>query len=192
MLYARLKTIMEIKMNKTLRLTGIFAFFLFFIVAAVSISFNPWFEFNKNAFSSLGSYGANYLWIYNIGMMAIGALIIAYAITFILDSKNKMETIGGAFIIIAGIFLIFVGIYHDGTKPHNLVSAYFFGQAEAALIVCGIGLILAEERKVGWIIIAFSIGALLFAILHSWPSAAAVEEYGIFTIGVRIILLSRI
>ena len=180
---------------KLIRFTGIFAFVLFFIVAAISISFNPWFNFYHHAFSSLGSSNVNLPWIYNVGMMVIGAFIIIYSLTFLYDSNNKIESAGAALILVTGVFLIMIGIFYDGTRPHNFVSAYFFGQAEVALIVSGIGLVMSnilQERRAGWIIVAFSIGALIVALLFDWPSSAAVEEYGIFTIGIRVILLTRV
>ncbi len=105
-----------------MRYAGLAAAILFWIVSGISISYNSWFNFTKDAFSALGDPDAQNPWIYNYGLIIIGAFILIYSFSLINDATNKLEISGGAFTIVSGLFLIMIGVYHSGTEPHNFVS----------------------------------------------------------------------
>ena len=109
---------------KLVRFTGLIAAILFWIVSLLSIHYNPWFIFTEHAFSDLGGPEAQKAGIYNGGMIILGVLVLFYSLTLIQDAVNKIETVGGAFTFIAGLFLTFIGIYPSGTQPHNFVSSW--------------------------------------------------------------------
>jgi len=177
---------------KSLRYFGIFAAFLFFIIASISIAYNPWFKLLTHAFSHLGSYSANKMWIYNYGMMLLGLMLGLYGISFIIDSINKIETVAGAYITISGIFLALIGIYHMGTSPHNTVSYYFFMQSELAMIVAGIGLVITEYKRRGIALLVMCAFSLFLEFQKIWPSVALLEAFAILTLMVRVSLLTSI
>ncbi|WP_297125301.1 DUF998 domain-containing protein [Thermococcus sp.] len=51
--------------------------------------------------------------------------MLAFSIYLIRVAKNKVQTIGGAYISISAIFLALIGVFHSGTQPHVFVSTYF-------------------------------------------------------------------
>lgn len=180
---------------KLLRFLGISVSVLFCIIVLVSAYFNPWFVFTERSFSSLGSvseHGALYPWIYNIGMMALGAFVCAYAVSFVYDSVNKFETVGGAAIMVAGVFLALVGIHPMGTPHHGIMSTQFFYGTEILLLICGISLFLNSHWRTGVIIVGIELPAVLVALYVNWPSVAVEEAYAIAVITFRVALLTRV
>lgn len=124
---------------RLLRFIGIFAIIYAWGIILTCVYINPWFIFTEHAFSDLGASTANNPWLYNYGMISIGILIILYSIYLIHVSKDKLVTIGSAYLLIAGIFLMLVGIYPAGTRPHVFVSTYFFLQFDLVIILWSLG-----------------------------------------------------
>lgn len=89
-----------------------------------------------------------------------------------------------SFVMIAAIFLALIGIFHEGTYPHQFVSLWFFIQFDIAILVYGIGL-LRVKRK--WEIYIFIISNIVAGIVK-WPSAATIEAYGIIVIDIWVIM----
>ncbi|MGP6207211.1 DUF998 domain-containing protein [Cuniculiplasma sp. SKW3] len=128
-------------MNKTSRMDkmweriplilGVLAIMSAWITIGVAIWLNPWFKITSNALSDLG--GGNlknnghpsptYPFVYNYGLIVTGILIGAFSISMIREIKNKIEIVGFSFFIIGGLFLALIGIYHEGTYPHDFVSS---------------------------------------------------------------------
>lgn len=183
---------MKSSIGKLFRFTGLAASVLVWMVILLSIFHNPWFVFTKHAFSDLGGPEAANPWIYNYGMILLGILGFLYSLTLIEDAANKIETVGGAFMLIAGIFLALIGLYPSGTSPHNWVSTWFFVQAGLAIISWGIGLLLSGFKNLGTVFTAMGVLGGMFAIFIDWPSVAVLEAYGICIIEVWIVLMLKV
>ena len=136
----------KIPLRKMLRFMGLVSSVLFWVVASLSMLYNPWFSLTTNAFSDLGGRSANQPWIYNIGLMVTGGVALLYALSLIDDAKNKAQVVGGGFMFMAGVFLALIGIYPSGTGPHTFVSTWFFAQADLAIVTWGIGLVLENVK----------------------------------------------
>ena len=152
-------------MNKNYSIKLIFLFSALAIISAwltiiISIHFNPWFSVTKNALSDLG--GGNlinnnhpaplYPYIYNYGMIITGILLFLFSSMIIINSRNKIEINGLSFFMISGLFLALIGIYHEGTYPHDFVSIWFFILASISYFSIGISLIINKFLR-GYIII---------------------------------------
>jgi hypothetical membrane protein len=174
------------------RYCGLAAALLAWAVFAYTISINPWFVFTEHAFSDLGGPMAIDPGIYNAGMMASGALMVLYSLRCLEDSSNKLETVGGAFLAIAGVFLVFIGVYPSGTRPHGFISYWFFAQADLAIAAWGAGLIGRGERRLGMLVSALGFLSPVVAYLVPWPSTAVVEAFGIVVMNVWVVLMQRV
>ncbi len=152
------------------------------IIIYTCILMNPWFVFTEHAFSDLGGSSANNPWLYNYGMMSIGLLIIIYSIYLVYISKNKLMTVGSSFAIIAGIFLIMVGVYPSGARPHVFVSTWFFLQFDLAIIIWGLGAYRLYRDFVSLSLLLIGFVAPIIGFLAPWPSAATVEAFGVLVI----------
>jgi len=155
------------------RILGIALIPFFWLVAIISISQNTWFIFDVHAFSHLGAPDATSPWLYNYGLIICGALAVLYSIFITLDSENKFETTGGAFLFVAGVFLALIGVFHSGVPEHGFVTAWFFIQIDIAIL-------------------AWGVGGPLFACVIDWPSAALVDAYGIVLINAWLVLMQRV
>lgn len=147
----------------------------------ISIYYNPWFDFFKNAFSGLGSDEANMPWIYNYGLIITSIFVYLYSVYLAMESKNKLEVFASAFFFIAGIFLALIGIYHAGTRPHVFVSSYFFFQSWLSIFTWSMG-IMKRKFKLGLSSLILAIIAPLLAYFIKWPSVASLEALGIAVI----------
>lgn len=178
--------------GKPLRLAGIAGAILVWVVIYFAISHNPWFVFTEHAFSDLGGPMSEDAEIFNNGLIGLGGLFILYALTLIGDAINKVETVGGAFALMAGVFLALIGVYPSGTTPHTFVSIWFFVQADVAITVWGIGILLSGWDVFGLVFTCIGIVGPLIAVVVPWPSIAVVEAYGIALIDVWVVLMLRI
>lgn len=161
----------------------------FWIIATISIRYNPWFNIWKHAFSDLGTKDAVNPWIYNYGLRVLGAITMLYSIYLAYASWNKFMVFSSALIFVAGIFLSLIGIYPGGTRPHTFVSTWFFIQFFIALIPMAIGFVFSGKYIDALFQIIIFIVALLGAILVKWPSAALIEAYEILLIDIVVIHL---
>lgn len=159
---------------------------------AYTISVNPWFMFTANAFSDLGGSGAFHPGVYNIGMMASGFLVLLYSLRCIEDAVNKLETVGGAFLAVAGTFLVFIGIYPSGTEAHGFVSFWFFAQANLAIMAWGLGLLLRGEKELGLVVSGLGFVSPVVAYLVPWPSTAMLEAFGIVVMNLWVVFMQRV
>ncbi|HII60587.1 TPA: DUF998 domain-containing protein [Pyrococcus horikoshii] len=143
-----------------------------------SISNNPWFSFFKNALSDLGDPAkASHPWIYNYGLIVTSPFVLAFSIYLIIAAKNKIQTVGGAYISISSLFLALIGIFHAGTRPHVFVSTYFFIQFFLGMLIYGVG----SKTAIRLTSIIIFILALL-GLFIPWPSVALEETYEIVLI----------
>jgi len=178
--------------GKPLRLAGVAGAILILVVIYFAILHNPWFVFTEHAFSDLGGPMAEDPEIFNTGLILLGGLFILYALTLIQDAINKVETVGGAFTLMAGIFLTLIGVYPSGTTPHTFVSIWFFVQADVAITIWGIGILLSGWDVFGAVFTCIGIVGPMIAVAVTWPSIAVVEAYGIALIDVWVVLMLRV
>lgn len=181
---------MQEKIFRALFYLGIVDVVLAWIIIFISIAVNPWWisHYTTGAFSDLGSSSSNMPWIYNYGLIIVGTIIIFYSLALINYSLNKIEVTGSAFFLIAGIFLILIGVFPAGTRPHVFVSTYFFIQSDLSLITWGIGICLSKIKRYGSIFIILGIIAPIIAYVLPL-SAAEAETIGILALDIWTILM---
>ncbi len=159
-----------------LKYSGILAGVTYWLFVAWSISRNRWFSFFHNALSDLGDPSkATSPWIYNYGLIVTSLFVFAFSLYLILESENKLQTVGGAYVSISALFLALIGIFHGGTRPHVFVSTYFFVQFFLGAVLYGLG----SGRKAlryGSVLIFL---LALFGTFIDWPSVALIETYEI-------------
>jgi len=175
-----------------LRFFGILAAILGWIVIFISISVNPWFIFIRDAFSDLGGPNANMPWIYNYGLIITGLIIFLYSFAQLSDSTNKVESFASGYTSLMGIFLMLIGIFPSGTRPHIFVSTWFFIQGDLSILTWGIGLVIRRWMKIGLIFIIIGIISPLIGFGVEWPSAATVEAFGIIILDIWIIGMLKV
>ncbi len=172
------------------RFTGVAAVIAAWIVIALSISQNPWFNVYRHALSDLGDPKANKPWIYNIGLIIVGIITCLYSLYLTYRAVGKAHVYASALLFIAGIFLALIGVYPSGSRPHTFVSTWFFVQTWLALIVSTIGMAIDGKTIYSMILGAISIVGPLGAIYIKWPSVALQEIYGVILINIYVVLLT--
>ena len=175
-----------------LRLMGVVGAVLAWVVIYLAIHRNPWFIFTEHAFSDLGGPMANDPGLFNASLIVLGGLFSFYALVLLQDAINKVETAGGAFALLAGIFLALIGVYPSGTTPHTFVSLWFFVQADIAITAWGIGILLSGWDRFGAVFTGIGVVGPMIAVAATWPSIAVVEAYGIALIDVWVLLMLRV
>jgi hypothetical membrane protein len=165
-------------------ISGLSALILAWVVIFLSIQYNPWFSITKNAFSDLGGPNANMPWIFNYGLVATGVLSAVFSTCIINSSRNKLECVAGAFMFIASIFLMLIGIFPKGIRHHLFVSLWFFIQADISIITWGASF----RGKEGVFSLLAGIISPIIAAVVKWPSTATVEAFGITVIDLWVIL----
>ncbi|WP_449463064.1 DUF998 domain-containing protein [Tardisphaera miroshnichenkoae] len=172
-----------------LRLSGAVTVALPWVSIALSMAVNRWFNPLKGAFSDLGSSAAIHPWIFNYGLVISALFVAAFSLALIRLSRNRLETVGGAFLLVAAFFLAMIGIFHEGTYPHDFVSYWFFVQADLAVGTLGAGRLLAHEKGKGSFLTAWSFAWPAAATLVAWPSTATLEAFGIGSLDVAVLVL---
>lgn len=160
----------------------------------LSIMLNPWFSITHNALSDLGGGGPlnghpypAYPSVYNFGLIITAIIIVAFSILVISQARNKVEIVGGSFFIISGLFLALIGIYHEGTYPHEFVSLWFFVLSSISYLTIGASLI-PVKRPYGLAIILLIIFGWIAFVLVPWQSAAEDEVFGILIVDACVVL----
>ncbi|ARM75524.1 DUF998 domain-containing protein [Acidianus manzaensis] len=182
-------------MNKIL-IVGLIGILSAWITIIISALINPWFSITHNALSDLGGggplnghpYPTDPL-VYNGGLIITSLIILIFSILIVNNSRNKLEIVGGSFFMISALFLALIGIYHEGTYPHNFVSLWFFILASISYIVISISLILTRIfLKIGIILLSLIILGWILFIIIPWQSVAEDEIFGISIIDICVIL----
>lgn len=183
-------TVLKEDLSGKLMLSGIAAIVAAFAWIAAAMLLNPGFDFFTGALSQLGSPGSNFPWVYNVGLMFTAVLLFIFACGLLLWSRNKIESAGSSFFMMAALFLALIGIYHGGTYPHDFVSLWFFIIADIAIITWGMGMSIESLSRGGYILLlaAVATGAG-FGI--SWPSSAELETFGTCAIALWAVMMIR-
>lgn len=172
------------------RFTGVAAAVLAWIVIALASSRNPWFDVFRHALSDLGGPRASDPWVYNVGLMLVGALTCVYALYLTYASNTKVLTFASALVFVAGIFLALIGAFPSGTRPHVFVSTWFFVQMWMAMVAAAVDFLARGELGPGGLLLALSAVGPVGALLVRWPSVALLEIYGIVIIDALVVLLT--
>jgi hypothetical membrane protein len=186
------------KMNRKLPVAylGITAMIAAWITIFLAAALNPWFRFTGNALSDLG--GGNPIinghpaptdpFVYNVGLMVTGVLIALFSISVILRARNSVETMGSSFFMISALFLALIGIYHEGTYPHDFVSIWFFILSSISYAAIAISFIIGKFRRTGIILsVLLAVSWVAFALVP-WGSVAEDEMFGVAVIDIFVIL----
>ncbi|WP_393971908.1 DUF998 domain-containing protein [Oxyplasma meridianum] len=175
---------------------GIAAMTAAWLTIFLAAALNPWFRFTGNALSDLG--GGNLSmnghpaptdpFVYNVGLMIAGVLIALFSVSVILRSRNSVEIIGASYFMISGLFLALIGIYHEGTYPHDFVSIWFFILSSISYVAIAISFIIGKFRITGIILsLLLVLSWIAFAVVP-WGSVAEDEMFGVAVIDVFVIL----
>jgi hypothetical membrane protein len=171
---------------KFLRFFGLFglAFYWFFVF--IAISQNRWFSFYKYALSDLGVKIARFHWLYNLGLIFAWICFFIFSIYLIINSKNKLQTVGGAYVGISSFFLLFISIFVEGTKPHAFMAIYFFLQFFSGMAIFALG----SKDKLIKFSMPIVFGLALALIPAKWPSVAMLEVYEISLVFFDVLLIA--
>jgi len=173
------------------RLCGVIAAILAWIIIALAVLRNPWFNLLEHALSDLGDpKGAIDPWIYNVGLIVTGVITCIYSTYIANASSNKVLVFASALLFVAGVFLALIGVYPAGTRPHTFVSTWFFIQMFLAIVATAIGFAIEKAFHHAAVLWAVSTIGPLGAILVKWPSVALLEFYGIVLIDVAVITVT--
>jgi len=170
---------------KVLKYSGIAGGMTYWLFTFWAISKNNWFSFFEHALSDLGTGEANAPWIYNYGLIVSSLFVMLFAVYLVLISQTKLQTVGGAYISVAAIFLALIGLYPGGTRPHVFVSTYFFVQFFLGMFLYGLG----SEKRVRNISTLLFILAIIGTLIE-WPSVALIETYEILLIMAFALLIA--
>ncbi len=175
---------------------GIAAMIAAWLTIFLSAALNPWFRFTGNALSDLG--GGNLVmnghpaptdpFVYNVGLMVTGVLIAIFSVSVILKARNKPEIMGSSFFMISGLFLALIGIYHEGTYPHDFVSIWFFILSSISYAAIALSMIIGRFRGSGTILAVLLIASWIAFAVVPWGSVAEDEMFGVAVIDIFVII----
>jgi len=180
-------------LKKAIAGLGVVSPLLAWIVIGIAWKMNPWFNVLENAYSDLGGRHATDPWIYNYGLVTVGVLMAFYGVLLSCWARGKLGVIGASYMALAGVFLVLIGVFHEGTRPHTFVSTWFFIQADIALILLGGEF---RNKPLGLAVLVSSLLAFPVAIAVEttvgWPSTAVLETYGILLIDYGVLAITHL
>ncbi|MHB1709577.1 MAG: DUF998 domain-containing protein [Thermoplasmataceae archaeon] len=174
-------------------LFGILSILLGWFTILLAIYLNPWFHVTVNALSDLGGKSLghpypNYPFVYNGGLMFTGLLIGLFSMAAIGRCTSRVEIVGFSFLILAGLFLILVGVFHEGTYPHVFLAEWFFLLGKISFLIIGVSLILGESKLYGTTMFAFNVIAWIIEASIRFGSVAENEIYGVIVLDILILI----
>jgi hypothetical membrane protein len=161
------------------------------ILLAVWLS--PWFDWKGNALSDLGVGNASA--VFNIGLMACGALYVAFALGLLSAIKGRLGMIGCWLMFVDGLFLIGVGAFPESCGAvHYYFSVLFFIFIPISLWTMGAWLFtVKDERRLAYFTVLMGVlSAVVWAMPHDGvaiPEAASslAASAWIWTLSVKIL-----
>jgi hypothetical membrane protein len=125
----------KLNKKKITGLCGILVPFVFLISILIAMLNSPWFKWTDNALSDLGAEGIS-AFFFNNGLILAGFLGLIFSIGLI---KILTIKIGGYFLAISSISLVFVGIFPVTVFDlHYIASASFFITMTIGMLIIGI------------------------------------------------------
>ncbi len=160
---------------------------VFWAFTAVSIIKNPWFDISRYTFSNLARRGlANDPWIFSAGVIIGGIFMVAFGISMITTSKKKNSSVGGSYVTLSGVFMILVGIFPIGTKPHDFIALSTFLLFYTGMMLYGIGS--SDKKFRNWTVAVF-IAAIAGLLCNCWKSLGYLEIYALSLVIMDLILI---
>ncbi|ASJ00317.1 DUF998 domain-containing protein [Thermococcus gorgonarius] len=155
------------------------------ILTAIYVN-RSWWRLTDNAISDLGKVGLQHNWLLNVPLVLTAVLAIYYAAGLLEKARNKVEKVG-IWVLVAGfVFLALIGIFPEGTSPHYYVSWGFFLTAGFGLLIAGVGMGIAGDRKILYFTVALFVLAWILAIwaMRTFKGVAIPEFIGAIAITV--------
>ena len=143
--------------EKNFALFGIAGLLVAYLSIAISISLSPWFTWRNNVLSDLGhSTGSDVAYIFNLGLLLAGFLILIYSIK-VLGKRAKYTSIS---LGLSAFFLHLISTFDEiYGHYHYLVSVAFF----ISIIISSIVFSIEKRSSIGFISV---ISGLLTWMLH--------------------------
>ncbi|MDE1820153.1 MAG: DUF998 domain-containing protein [Euryarchaeota archaeon] len=181
---------------------GIFAVFYFWASVSLDAYLNrSWWIYQSSSLSALGDPGPNcssaaagLYWFYNdVVIFPTAILLMLFSAALVMYSRNRVQSTGASFFLVAGIFLFLVGIYHGETSSvptcdpsyvvntpyppayHDFVSDWFFIQALFSMIIFGFGLLLERRYELGYTFLSLAVFTPLLVFGLDQKSVGLVE-----------------
>jgi len=111
-----------------------------------------------------------------MGTMIGGIFMIWYGIEIVKNHARKLQTLGGSYVILSGVFMMLIGVFPDGTKPHDFIAVVTFLSFYIGLMLFGLG---NDKKSIKLFTIFIFILALTGLLCPCWPSLCYLEIYGI-------------
>ncbi len=155
---------------------------VFWAFTFTSISLNRWFTPLEFTFSKLGNPKlAVKPWIFQTGLVIGGIFMVLFAIHLVRVSSGKIDVMGGAYVLISGVFMALIGPIHDGLKPHDTLAFLTFWIFFIGMALFGIG------KRSGLVTLPVLLGAIVGQLLPVWPHLGTLELYGLILVLMDVI-----
>jgi hypothetical membrane protein len=167
------KVVTVVDCSKSAYILGIASISIPLIFILIASLVSGWFNLYHNALSDLGhAVRSNVAWIFNLGLVIGGVLIIITSDRFILSSDLAM----GILVSIIGFLLILIGVFDEVYgRLHFYVSFMFF----SLLLLMALIYPLRARRRlipVGALIVIINVLVWYMHFTHSNPPGAAIPE----------------
>jgi len=162
------------------------------VIGAAWLLNRDWFNPLHGAFSDLGSSRASHSYVFNMGLVAVAALLALLARCLYRAAGSKAAAVGAGYLGLAAVFLAQVGLFPEGTVFHNCVALWFFLLADAGLLLyslevwrrggCCLAALLSSAAMIP--------GAVAVELLIGWPSIATLEAYTIALLDIAVVCIA--
>ena len=169
---------------RLLALCGVLSPAAAFTAIGVSVALSPWFSWQRNALSDLGSLSSLTWPIFNTGLVLAGLLGSVFTFYLLKLLRGKIRQFGCLLLLLASLSLALIGVFPEETgRLHGAVALAFFILIPCALMVIGISALLWPNgfltRPLGLLKLACGLTSLLTWILWALlgaPMGLAVPE----------------
>lgn len=164
------------------------------ILTAIYVN-RSWWRLTDNAISDLGKIGLPNNWLLNAPLVITAALGMYYALGLLEEVRNSVEKAGIWVFVIGLAFLALIGIFPEGTSPHYYVSWGFFLTAGFGLLIAGVGIGLAGEKKMLYFTVTLFALAWVLALwaMRTFKGVAIPEFIGALAVTVwHYVLLFKV
>lgn len=117
-------------------------------VTLTVIIHSSWFSFQNNAISDLGRLGLEKNYILNMSLILAGFLSVFFAYGLLKESGSVLKKLGTCVLAAGLVSLILIGVFPEGTPPHNNVSLGFFLLTGFGILIIGIDALVCLKGSV--------------------------------------------
>jgi len=158
------------------KLSGLLAPIVAFTSIILAIITHPWFSLTDNAISDLGAINVEYNYILNYGLILSGVFGAIFSIGIYKIFKSTISKTGSLLVLIGCIFLILIGLFPEGSKPHYYVSVLFFAMTTLGIFLVGIGTIGTDREYASTTLFLVVVGFFVsIFFLNIFPGVAMAE-----------------